>query len=75
MCLMTDNEGLIVLTGLWGEMDSDLGVSCGLGVAPDCGLANDEGVLMSFAGICGLGIFLDNCQEEVRKPEFTLGRL
>lgn len=37
----------------------------------DCGLGDDEGVVMS---VLGVGIFLDVCQEVLRKSEFSRGR-
>lgn len=66
--------GLEDKTGLWGDLDSDLGESGGLGVTPDCGFGDDEGILMSFKSIWGVGMFLDVCQEVLRKPEFRRGR-
>lgn len=64
-------DGLEDDTGL---LYRDLGESGGLGVISDCGLGDDEGVVMSFESVLGVGIFLDVCQDVSRKPEFRRGR-
>lgn len=51
-----------------------MGESGGIGGTFDCGLGDDEGGLMSFETISGVRIFLDVCQEVLRKPEFRRGR-
>lgn len=61
------------LDGLEGNT-GDLGESGGLSVASDCGLGDEEGVVKSFESVLGVGIFLDVCQEVLRKPEFRRGR-
>lgn len=67
-------EGLEDNSRIWGDLDGGLGESGGLGVASDCDLGVDEGVLMSFEGVLGVWIFLDVCKEVLRKPEFRRGR-
>lgn len=67
-------DGFEENAGLWGDLDRDLGESGGLGVTSDCGLGDDRGVLMSFDSVLEFGIFLDVCQEVLRKPDFRRGR-
>lgn len=59
--------------------DSDRGLegledNTGLGVATDCGLGDEDGVVLSFKRAFGVGIFLEVCQEVLRKSEFRRGR-
>ena len=55
-------------------MDRDLGESGGLSVTSDWGLGDDEGELLSFESVLGVEMFLDVCQEVLRKSEFRRGR-
>lgn len=60
--------------GLWGDLGRDLAENGGLGVISDWSLWDDEGVVISFECVLGVRIFLDFCQEVLRKPEFRRGR-
>lgn len=60
--------------GLWGDLGRDLAENGGLGVISDWSLGDDEGVVISFECVLGVRIFLDFCQEVLRKPEFRRGR-
>lgn len=55
-------------------MDRDLGENGGLGVTSNSSLGDDEGEVMSFENVLGVWIFLDVCQEVLRKPELRRGR-
>lgn len=56
-------------------MANNLGESGGLGEITDCGLGDDEGELKPFGSLWGAGMFLDVCQDVLRKSEFKRGRI
>lgn len=68
-------DGLEDKIGLRRDLANDLGESGGLGEITDCGLEDDEGEGRAFESLWGAGMFLDVCQDVLRKSEFKRGRI
>lgn len=56
-------------------MADNLGESGGLGEIDACGLGDDAGEVKPFESLRGAGMFLDVCQDVLRKSEFKRGRI